>query len=437
MAARYIPNGLLIHFLTIGTILLLIYLILRREHLFHWLSTGFWAWTAFTFYFFIAPLIQYWGDPHYMEIYLAPTEGLPRMIWVTWCVAVGIAMFFWAYFRSRPAIRRYGLNQESWPTGTWMIIILSLAGAAYTLVVYRGAFGFEMTQVDIEGSSKFVGKVTGYEYGLNLCASFPIILLTLRRSTRVLGLACAGIMVLGKINDRFDRATAVSIFIGISMVLTLVRRSKWPSRLLIVCILLLTMFLQARGHYSYTEFRESGKMTVATSRGEVKKAEGAVMLSMFYLKSYLHDKVGYTYGIPLVSAVAFGALPRKYFPWKDWMVETYLSKINRAFGLETIMFGSKSTVIGDLYGFGGIFAIAGGMFILGFLTRKLDGWLAPQAPTGIRAMGIVWLSYLWMILGSALLWTATLMFLTIIPFVAVVLCAKVFGTSRRLAMVRS
>lgn len=437
MRTKYIFDGILLHCLIIGIILLFTLLILRRRHLFHWLSTGFWAWGAFALYFFITPLIQYWGDPTHLETYLAPTEGLPRMVWVTGCVALGMTVFFWAYFRSRPGNLTLGLDQENWPPGTWIIIILALAGAVYSMIYFRGAFGFEAANFELEKSSKFVGKVTGYETALNICALFPMILLIMRRSTRLLGFAIAGIYLIGKMNDRHDRANAVSLVIAVSMALTFVRRRKWPSGVWIVGILLFTVLLQARGHLSFTEFRQSGQMTLSTGRGEVAKAEGAVMLSQFYLKSYLHDKAGYTYGIPLLSSVVFGALPRKYFPWKDWIIETYLSpKVARAFEMELSMFGSKSSVIGDLYGFGGIFAVAGGMFILGFLVRKLDGWLAPQAPVVMRAMGVVWLSLLWMMLGSSLLWSAGLMFLTAIFFVGVVLCAKIFGRSGRVAIAR-
>jgi len=434
MRTNFIADGLLLHCLIIGTILLLILVTLHRRHLFNWLSTGFWAWAAFVFYFFIAPLVQYWGDPVYLEAYLTPTEGLPRMVWVAGCVAVGITTFFWAYFRYRPGNPKWGLEQESWPPGTWIIIILALAGAVYSMITYRGAFGFEATQFELEKSSKFVGKVTGYETGLNICAVFPIILLIMRRSTRIMGIAIAGIYLLGKLDDRYDRANAVSLLIGVSIALTFVQRRKWPSGVWIAGILVFALFLQARGHYSVPQYRESGKMTVYAGREEVSRGEGAIMLSTFYLKSYIHDKAGYTYGIPLISSVAFGALPRKYFPWKDWMVETYLTKVTRAFQMEALMFGGKSSVIGDLYGFGGIVAIVGGMFILGFLARKLDGFLAPQAPMVMRAMGVVWLSYLWMMLGSALLWSAALLYLTSVAFLAVVLCAKIFGSSKRLAV---
>ncbi len=431
MRTKYIADGLLLHCLIVGTILLLVLIILQRRHLFHWLSTGFWAWAAFAFYFFIAPLIQFWGDPQYMEAFLAPTEGLSRMIWVTYCVAVGLVTFFWAYFRYRPGNPKWGLDQESWPPGTWIIIILALAGAAYSMIFYRGAFGLEVSPYELEKSSKFVGKVTGYQTALNICAIFPIILLLMRRTTRLLGLALAGIYLVGKLDDRYDRANAVSLVIAVSMALTFVRRRPWPSAVWVAGILLFTLLLQVRGHYSLTEFWKSGQMTVSTGRQEVKRGEGATMQATFYLKSYMHDKAGYTYGIPLVSSVVFGALPRRYFPWKDWMVETYLAKVTRAFQMEAMMFGGKSSVIGDLYGFGGIFTIAGGMFILGFLARKLDGLLSPQAPVVMRALGVVWLSALWIMLAGALLWTVALMFLTAAPFVLVVLCGKLFPSRRR------
>ncbi len=434
MKTKYIADGLLLHCLIIGTILVFVLLLLRRRNLFHWLSTGFWAWAAFALYFFITPLMQYWGDPIYMEAYLGKTEGLPRMLWVAGCVALGIMMFFWAYFSSRPGNPQLGLDKESWPTGTWIIIILALAGAAYSMITYRGAFGFEAAYYELEKSKRFVGKVTGYEVALNICAAFPIILLIMRRNTRNLGLALAGILLVGKMNDRYDRASAVSLLISVSMALTFVRRRKWPPLTWIVGILLITMLLQVRGHSSLTQFRESGKLTVKTSREEVTRGEGAIMLSTFYLKSYLHDKAGYSYFIPSISTVVFGALPRKYFPWKDWMHEKSGSKVSRAFESEPMMFGGKSSVIGDLYGDGGIFAVAGGMFILGLLLRKLDGWLAPQAPMVIRAMGLVWAGYLWMMLGSGLPWIVGLMYLSGLPFFCVVLCAKIFGSSKRIAV---
>ena len=158
MGAHYISDGLLIHFLVIGTILTWILLILYQRHLFHWLSAGFWAWAAFALYFFITPLIQYYGNPVFLDERIVLTEGLPRMVWVTFFVAVGIVMFFWSYFRFHPGKPRFGLEQQAWPKGTWIVITVALLAAGYCLITYRGAFGTEMAAREFDGG-KHIGKV--------------------------------------------------------------------------------------------------------------------------------------------------------------------------------------------------------------------------------------------------------------------------------------
>lgn len=433
MAPYYIPEGLLLHLLVIGTVLTLIFFRLYRRHLFHYLSAGFWAWAAFALYFFITPLVQFIGNPYFVETRIVLTEGLPRMVWVTFFVAVGIATFFWGYFRTQPGKPRFGLDQQALPRGTWIVIILALLAAGYALITYRGAFGTERAQYEVV-QSKHVGDVTGYETILYYFANFPIILLLFHRKTRIIGLALLGLMLVGKLGDKSDRASAVSLFLAATMALTTLRRRKWPPIRWVVVVLIFTLLMHARGHMSITEFQESGRMTLAYSRYEVNRGEGAVMLSTLYLKSYIHDQAGYTYGVPFASAVLFGALPRKYFPWKDWLVEGRFNAVHRAFALEPLMYGGKSTIIGDLYGFGGVFAVAIGMFIIGFLVRKLDGWLTPQAPLAVRVLGIVWLSSFWIMFGSSLLWCAGGLYINAVPFVGVVLCSKLFGTARRRPM---
>ena len=94
------------------------------------------------------------------------------------------------------------------------------------------------------------------------------------------------------------------------------------------------------------------------------------------------------------------------------------------------MGGAKDTVIGDLYSYGSLLAILLGMPFLGFLTRKLDGWLAPEAPVAVRALGYVWLGYYFMIYASNLTWGAACLYMNGIPFLGVVLCAKFFGPGK-------
>ena len=158
----YIAEGLFTHSLVMGALLGVVLWTLYRYDLCHWLSFGFWSWAAFALYFLITPLIQFYGDPYYLESRLAVTEGLPRMLWVTCCLAAGISVYFWAYFRTVPSRLNLGLSKEEWPPGTWLVLILALAGGTYSLIYFRGAFGLEMIPREIV-QGKYKGEVMGYQ----------------------------------------------------------------------------------------------------------------------------------------------------------------------------------------------------------------------------------------------------------------------------------
>jgi len=417
-----IAQGFFIHCVVLAALLWYSWLNLQRRGLFHWLSFGFWSWAAFCLYFFITPLIQYFGDPFYLETRLEVTEGLPRLLWVTSCVAVGIFVYFTAYFRSTPSRPSFGLSQEEWPRGTWLVLFLALAGTFCSLIYYRGAFGFEIIPIEIVGG-KYEGEVMGYQRVMHYFANFPIILLILRRSTRWLGLALAGVILVARFEDAWDRFTAVSLVLAVTMIVALVRKRCWPNPLLVGALVVFTLLMHARGHVPLSEFFASGRM-ITTSKQEVKRGEGANMLATLYLLTYLHDHEGYNYGVPFITKLVLGPLPRKYFPWKDRLMEEFSPRLD--FGDipgVKMMYGAKSSVIGDLYGFGNILAVILGMALLGIFSRKLDGFLAPRRPQVIQAIGICWLSSLWMMLGSSLSWIAITFYLNAIPFVGVVICA--------------
>ncbi|MFI5329509.1 MAG: hypothetical protein ACHQ2F_00520 [Desulfobaccales bacterium] len=404
----------------------MVMLVLSRRHLFHYRSAGFWAWCAVSLYFLVTPAIQLNGDLSYLETRLALTEGLPRMEWVTLCVAMGIAVFFLAYFVTKPGHPNFGLTQETWPTGTWIIIILAMLSAAYSLIIFRGAFGYETPAYTIV-NGRYVQGDTGYGTVMHTFALFPIVLLFSRRSTRLLGVALVGLFIWGRLEDTMDRATSVSLLLAISIADTYRRRRRWPHWAFIVIALLFTLFIQARGHTGFAQFRESGRSIVSASEEEVARGEGAVMLSTLYLKTYLADNGGYTYGLNIISQSLFGALPRKYFPWKSWLEDEYGKvDLSQVYGSEFLT-GAKHTVIGDLYGCGSIIAIIIGMPILGFLTRKLDGFLSPQSPMLVRTMGICWASTLWLSFGSGVSWAFCQVYLYAVPFVAIVLLTYVLS----------
>ena len=265
----------------------------------------------------VAPLGQYYlGDPSYTETFLAVTEGIPRLLWITCCIAVGTYMFFVGYLKSRPAQIQLGLPLNRWPVGTFVILSLALAGAAYSLITFRGFMGTEAEKVEII-RGEFTGGDVGYQYVLNILALFPISLLIFRKSTRYLGYALAVLYIVGRLGDPWDRMSSVSLLISISIISVVLRRQRWPSFLLLGVILLATVGLEARGHTNIEKSIDSGRSTLDQATQEVKQSPSAIMLEALWLESYLSDKSGYTYGLPLLNDLIFGALPRKYFPWKS------------------------------------------------------------------------------------------------------------------------
>jgi hypothetical protein len=419
-----ITDALLLHALAIAGLLFYIYLRLRERGLFHWLSAGFWVWGAIFFYCLAVPLYQwFFGDPFFIETRLAVTEGIPRLLWITFCIALGSYFFFFAYLRAKPAQIRLGLPQDTWPTGTTIIIALALLGAAYCMVTYRGALGLERPRLMIV-NSRFIGGVTGYQYVLHMLALFPIALLILRKSTRYWGYALAAIFFVGRLDDKMDRMSIVSLLLSLTMITTALRQSQWPRAFLILGLLVITAILIGRGHSSFSKYHASGNLTTHGVLQEVKKSPDGTMLNTLWLESYLVDRSGYTYGLPLVDSVLFGFLPRKYFPWKSDVMENlfhYRPKgVSAVYGSE-MMYGAKSMVFGSFYGYGGVFGIIVGMFILGFLGRKLDGLISSHSPLVLRTLGIVWLSLTWMIFGSSVEWGVSCLFLSGLSFMGIVI----------------
>jgi hypothetical protein len=275
---------------------------------------------------------------------------------------------------------------------------------------------------------EYKGEVMGYQAVMHYFANFPIFLLLLRRSTRLLGVALAGFFLVARFEDAWDRFSAVSFLLGITMIMTIIRQRRWPHAGLVVAMVFFTLLLHARGHQPLSQFYASWKTTLETSKQEVQRGEGASMLATLYLSTYLHDRAGYNYGIPFISRLLFGPLPRKYFPWKDWLMEKFSPRVNIAdIQGARMMYGAKSSVIGDLYGFGNIITVMLGMGLLGLLSRKLDGFLAPQRPQAVKAIGVCWVSSMWMMLGSSLTWAACAFYLNAIPFVGVVICGRLPG----------
>ena len=181
----------------------------------------------------------------------------------------------------------------------------AVAAAAYALITYRGVYGFQADRVLIV-NGKFVGKVTGYETILYILASFPIILLIMRRSTRILGYGLLVLYLGARLGDAYDRVSAVSLLLSVTMVAAAIRARKWPPRFWIGLFLAFTLLMQVRGHTSFSKSQKSGMLTSSNLEEGIKRGEDTSMLATLYLSTYLYDKMGYSYGAPLVSGLLFG-----------------------------------------------------------------------------------------------------------------------------------
>ena len=144
-----------------------------------------------------------------------------------------------------------------------MIILALLAAGLYNDYLSGGLRHERAVREIING--KHVGNVTGYETIFYYFANFPIILLIRSPPDQDLGLALAGLFLVGKLGDPSDRFSAVSLLLAMGMVMTLKRQTQMAIFLWIAVALLFTLFLHARGHMSVSEFRESGRMTWKTS----------------------------------------------------------------------------------------------------------------------------------------------------------------------------
>jgi hypothetical protein len=427
-------EALALHFLLVIAALTGIAVILRRRGRFHWVSAGFWAWSSMCLYFVAAPLLQWHLGGS--ELYLKPlsyTEGLPRLITITGCLVLGSGAFFASYLRTRPGQVHFHLPPSGWPRGTWLVVLLSLLGAGYSLIAYRGFFGYTAGSEPllIEGG-KFVGQVIGYAYVMHTFALFPIIFLINRRKTRLLGLFLAMVYVMGRLEDPWDRATIVGLGLSLSMLAVIAGQRFWPRLPFLAGLALLALMLQMRGHVSLSAFWESGSLTPAFAKESLAFGPDAAMLPTLWLESYLYDRAGYTYGLDSLARLAVGPLPRKFFPWKDQVVEALFLpdplQMAAIPGYE-LLYGAKSTIVGSFYAYGGIIGVLLGMALLGMLTRKLDGMVSSLSNPAVRVLGLVWLGMYWMVFGSNFEWGAAFLYLSGLPFLLLVLAARITGTT--------
>ncbi len=409
-----------LHLLLTGSLLALVSLALQRRGLLHFLSAGFWAAASFALYFFAVPLLQWLtGELTCLETRLAVTEGVSRLLWVSGCVQLGLAAFFGAYLKTGLRPVTLGLRDRRLSGVAWLLLALSLAAAAYSLIMFRGSFAAAKCRVVIE-SGRFTGDITGYQYMAHLFALYPLALLVFQEPTRKWGVLLAGLYLAVRLEDGWDRQSAVSLLLALSMITAALQGRRWPRWPGVAAIGLVTLALTLRGHQGMGDFLTKQSLDLPTALEPLRRGGDASMLATLVLESYLADRSGYNFGLPTLNQALFGLIPRKYFPQKDEALETLLSlpppkSWGDIYGSE-MMYGAKSTVIGDFYNWGGILMVGLGMAGLGFLCRRFDGMLIPACPTLVRALGFLWLGNFWMLAAGHLFWILACLFLTGLPF---------------------
>lgn len=395
-----------------GFILLVFGILLARRGLFHWTTTGFWAWAAFALYFLINPLASiYWNLERY-RLYLFVGGGLSRGEWIGLVAAAGMATFFISYLLASSQPVTWNLDSAHQTLTFLMKLVLAgfIGLGILSLLTFRTGLLSTGRSLQFE-NGRYVGQITGYEHIGHVFLFVPVVYLLLApgRSQRLLGwlLGC-GYVVLS-MPDGWSRFTLVSMCLAISLADTLRRQKMWPRPIFIIAGIVLAAALQLNGHTGLTSAEEliTLKTQISQDVGEILAAPDAAMLSTWYVESYIKDTLtGYDYGIPFINYSLFGFIPSRFFPQKyflvDWLRAQQFSVQDPL--ILALMYGAKSSLLGSFYANGGLLAIVLQMGLMGLLCRKMDGMLSAESPQIVKAAGIGWMSLLWMIWGSADYW---------------------------------
>lgn len=415
-----LQTALWIHCAVITTTLFLMAVALHKKQCFHSLSAGFWIWVGCTLFFLANPVASLLtGNLDLYVVRLGRSGGVDRLYWILLAIVAGLAAFTLSYLSAAPLEKRVPL-QVTMNRPTLVCLVLILAAAVYETIKYRTDIGGTPDVEIVHGH--FTGSVNGWQYALNEFALFPITFLLMFRRTRLLGaIALAGFTAV-RLYDYGDRFTMVAPFLAAIFIYLDHTRRKWPPVWMALLVLVFTLFLVHRGHKTLDQSSTEFSLTsLGQAVGSAFTGADTEMLPQFYLESSVYDENGFTYGTPLIQTVLFGWLPRNMFPWKDSLFNKYVFNPNGVKPIDKMLFGPKSSLIGNFYTYGSIPAVLICMALFGIFCRKLDGLIHPQQPTAVRALGFTYLSLLWLIAGSNANWSLVFLGVTAAPFL--IICA--------------
>ncbi len=352
---------------------------------------------------------------------------------------VGISTFFLVYIRTPTQKITWGLKHPTrFPPTVWYFVLACIALGLPSLLTYRiGLFGGGASVALEQG--RFVGNVTGYEYSAHafLLVASVFLILAAPRLGRILGWAILFTYVVASFADPWSRFLGVSSLLAMAIIDTLRRSKPWPRALIIVAAVFVGTVLWQRGHTTFnsgTEFWTTASQAPANVIDTISSGDAA-MLATFYLESYTKDTLGgFDYGIPIINYSITGLLPSKYFPWKYSLIDSLRARQDPQIGstLLGLLSGGKSTLIGSFYAEGGLIGVILLTILVGYLSRKLDCMIDRDSPQLVRATGIVWMSLLWMVWGSADYWALTQLGMVALPTIGIwLLSPKATRRSRR------
>jgi hypothetical protein len=409
-----IETVLTVHIAGMTVTLLFAAVFLWRHGLFHWTSAGFWAWASFVLYYVLNPFFALHTEG--LALYyqrLAIAGGTERGLWILFVALVGIAVFFWAYLRTRPVQVNWRLSDDTFSLPMLLTALLFMAYGIYSLLTQR-ALVVNTGRETVIDNGRFTGQVTGYENAGYMFLMVPILLLMLSTSrlSKVLGWISAGLFIFLALPSGWARFVLVSMLLAISLADTIRRKVTKPRWLFIPILLIFTVALQLRGHTEWT-LANVGDELISMSQQSLQNTASAIggsdtsMLATWYLESYGYEHYfGYSYGLPLINYALTGWIPSNLFPQKYFLVDMLRDQqLYIGQTVEGLLYGAKSSLLGSFYSEGGLIGVILLAAVAGFLSRKLDSMVTLNAPLLVRATGVVWMSVLWMIWGSADTWS--------------------------------
>lgn len=391
--------------------------LLVRRGLFHWMSAGFWAWGAFLVYFVLSPVAASFDDLSMsrLQFLLALSGGIERAFWVLLLILMGIAAFFVAYLRTsyRPVTWSLPPPPLSLNLPSLFVLLAFTAFGMYSLLVFRaGLFSVEGEKL-IRGG-RFVGNITGYQNGGYGFLFVPILFLLLSHKKRlqVLGGVMLMAFLVFSLPHAWSRYMTVSLLLALSMVFVLKRKRRMPPLIWIVVLLMIAALYQMRGHSDWRYGQINSELvnlidSFPARSSQILSSTDTAMIQAWYVSSYLNDRwIGIDYGLPMLNYALTGWIPSRFFPEKyfiiDWL-NTHRSVYYPAV-FDQVLYGSKSSLMGSFYDHGGWVGVLLGCLLAGYLSRRLDGMLAPETSNLVKSMGITWLSILWMVWASSSTW---------------------------------